>query len=175
MIFLTVGSNQPFDRLVRAVDEWCHKRGQSEVFGQILERGRYGYRPRNFDWVARLSPEEYLSKFKDARFVIAHAGMGSIITAMSLAKPIIVLPRRGHLKETRNDHQYGTVRRLVGQPGIYVAMAEEDLPELLDHVVPLSDTGIATGTLSAFADDCLIKGLRDFIHSGPADIRKTHR
>ena len=42
MIFLTIGSHEPFDRLVRYVDEWCAERGRDDaVFGQITKRAEY--------------------------------------------------------------------------------------------------------------------------------------
>ena len=37
--------------------------------------------------------------------VIAHDEMGSIITALEMGKPIVVMPRRAELGEHRNDHQ----------------------------------------------------------------------
>jgi UDP-N-acetylglucosamine transferase subunit ALG13 len=49
MIFLTVGTQFPFDRLVRAVDEAFDNGAiDEEVFAQI---GETSYRPRNFEQV----------------------------------------------------------------------------------------------------------------------------
>ena len=58
MIFLTVGTQLPFDRLVAAVDDWCAARGESDVFGQICDPGPDGYRPKHFEWVADLDPAD---------------------------------------------------------------------------------------------------------------------
>lgn len=162
MIFLTVGVSEPFDRLVRTVDFWCSSRGHTDVVGQITDRA--SYLPVRFGWIARLTPDEYLARITQARFVIAHAGMGSIISAMSLSKPIVLLPRRGHLSETRNDHQYATARRFIGTPGIFVAMSETELPDLLDRVFTLSNRNIETWQISPFASERLITSLREYIH-----------
>lgn len=108
MIFLTLGTQLPFDRLVRAVDEWCGARGRDDVFGQIADPGDTGYRPQHFDWVAHLPPEDYTTRFASARLIVAHAGMGSIITAMERGKPIVLMPRRADLGEHRNEHQLAT-------------------------------------------------------------------
>ena len=102
MIFVTVGAQMAFDRLVRTVDEWAATRGRKDVFAQI---GPTEWRPRHIEWVAFLPPEDFRKRVADATMVVAHAGMGSIITALELGKPILVMPRRGHLQETRNDHQ----------------------------------------------------------------------
>ena len=158
MIFLTVGTHEPFDRLVRAVDEWCAARGASdEVFGQITSRG--AYRPRNFEWTETLAPTRFEQCFARAQLIVAHAGMGTILTALSRGTPIIVLPRRGHLGETRNDHQFATAQHLRGRPGLSVALSEDDLGAQLD-----TRSASAADPISPFAEDALITTLRDFIH-----------
>ncbi|MCA8869086.1 MAG: hypothetical protein KDA67_10580 [Rhodobacteraceae bacterium] len=136
MIFLTIGTHEPFPRLVRAVDAWCAASGHGgDLFGQITDQGAAAYTPGNFKWVGRLTPQEYGDRISRADLIISHAGMGSIITALQLGKPIVVLPRRGHLRETRNDHQYATVQRLGNRPGIFVAEDETRLPVVLDQAV----------------------------------------
>ena len=164
MIFLTVGTHEPFDRLVRAVDDWCHARHFGDrVFGQITERARY--QPSSFEWKATLDPVDYHSRSRDAELIISHAGMGSIITALSLATPIVIVPRRGHLGETRNDHQVATAERFGIRPGIHMAAEVEELSTLLDGV--MSESGLATGSpIAAFAEGELTTAIRDFIFRG---------
>lgn len=136
MIFLTIGTHQPFPRLVRAVDAWCAASGRGgDLFGQITDEGATAYTPGNFKWVGRLAPDAFGDQMRRADLIISHAGMGSIITALQLGKPIVVLPRRGHLRETRNDHQYATVQRLGNRPGIFVAEDETRLPAVLDQAI----------------------------------------
>lgn len=161
MIFLTVGTQEPFDRLVHAVDEWCAARGRGDlVYGQITERA--SYLPGSFEWVSTLDADAYRTRCQDAAVIVSHAGMGSIITAMSLAKPIVVMPRRAHLGETRNDHQVATADRFGTQPGVHVASDVDELIELLDGC--LAEVGIGAGDpIPAFADEKLIKAIRDFI------------
>ena len=164
MIFLTVGTHEPFDRLVRSVDGWCAATGRgAEMFGQITDHA--GYRPSHFEAVASLEPAEYRRRFARADFVISHAGMGSIITALSMQKPIVILPRRGHLRETRNDHQFATMERFAGRPGIFAARDEHELPGLLAGAADGDATEM--GKLSQFGDGQLIEALRTFIQ-GPA-------
>jgi len=164
VIFLTVGTHEPFDRLVCCVDDWCAERGcGDEVFGQITARAEY--QPTHFQAVASLDPSAYQEKFNAADFIISHAGMGSIITALSMKKPIAVLPRRGHLQETRNDHQFATVQRFQSRGGIFAAQDEADLSKILNR---LADGNVTVGQgISSFADEQLIASVRDFIH-GPA-------
>ena len=83
-----------------------------------------------------VDPAEFRERVESASVVVAHAGMGSIITALELGKPIIVMPRRGDLGEHRNDHQLATARRFAEQGRIIVTFNERELLETLDqHVV----------------------------------------
>lgn len=160
LIFLTVGTHEPFDRLVRALDAWAAGSGRgAEIFGQIT--GRAGYCPAHFDWVPAMPPAEYRDRIATARLVVSHAGMGSILTAFAAGRPILVMPRRGHLGETRNDHQHDTVQALGARPGLHIAGDETDLGAALDR---LTGTGAAEPEpIGAYADDGLIGALRDLI------------
>lgn len=167
MIFLTVGTHEPFDRLVRCVDDWCAQSGQGDqVLGQITKRA--DYHPTRFKSVPALDPGAYRDQFAAADFIISHAGMGSIITALSLKKPIVILPRRGHLRETRNDHQFATMQRFRSRPGIWAAADEAELSEVLTQLTDAKAT--VDQEISPFADAQLIATLRDFIH-GSAQTR----
>ena len=131
MIFLTVGSHEPFDRLVRAVDGWCNDNPAIEVFGQITGKG--SYRPQHFQYADNLDIEAFDATMKRADFLVSHAGMGSIISALSLSKPIVVMPRKGSLQETRNDHQIATAAHLSGKKGIIVADDVQNLPAAISQ------------------------------------------
>ncbi len=164
MIFLTLGTQLPFDRLVRAVDEWCGARGRDDVFGQIADPGDTGYRPQHFDWVAHLPPEDYTTRFASARLIVAHAGMGSIITAMERGKPIVLMPRRADLGEHRNEHQLATARRFADRPGIHVVPDAAALARTLDRLS--EQAGPAPQPVSPFAEPRLIEAVRGMIR-GP--------
>jgi len=88
MIFVTVGAQMPFDRLVKTVDQWACERGRDDVFAQI---GMTDYRPSNIQWTDFLTAEEFKQRFEAANVIVAHAGTGSIITALQLGKPILIM------------------------------------------------------------------------------------
>ncbi len=171
MIFLTIGTHEPFDRLVRAVDDWygAAPRGMP-LFGQITAPGPDGYRPRNFEWVARLDPVAYADRMAAADLIVSHAGMGSIITALHLGKPIVIMPRRGHLNETRNDHQFTTVKMLGDRPGITVAQDETVLGPAMDRALAAL-SGPGAGRIPALADPGFTDALRAFL-TGQKDATK---
>ena len=122
MIFLATGHQTPFDRLVRAVDEWAQIDERTDIFGQI---GRGEYRPTRFPWVRFLSPREFHERVQEASAVVAHAGTGTIIEVLQCGKPLLVMPRRTRLNETRNDHQVATARHFE-QAGYLLTAADRD-------------------------------------------------
>src|ERR1700761_8685645 len=118
MIFVTVGTQLPFDRMIQAIDSWAAGRQFAEVFAQI---GPAKYRPKNLAWAEFLDANECRKKTEEADVVVAHAGMGSILTALELGRPVIVMPRLSVLGEHRNDHQLDTAKKLLAQGRIFVA------------------------------------------------------
>lgn len=127
MILLTIGTQLPFDRLVRAVDGAAPLLAMP-LFAQI---GRGQYRPQAMDYCESQPAEEFTRLFARAETIVAHAGIGTVLTAQKLHKPIIIFPRRAALGEHRNDHQLATCAQLEGRPGIHVAWTEDDLVRLL--------------------------------------------
>lgn len=156
MIFVTVGAQMSFDRMVRAVDDWAGRRGRQDVFAQI---GPTDWRPTHVTWTQFLEPPEFAERVKEAEVIIAHAGMGSIITAMTTGKPILVMPRRGDLRETRNDHQIATAKRFRELGRVAVAFDESELNERLDSLDELK----SDSCVGPWASDQLISSIRTFI------------
>jgi len=130
MILVTVGAQMPFPRLVDAVDAWAGENPGVEVLAQISDQTPP---PGNIDHVSLIGPDELRQRISDAQVVVAHAGMGTIITCLELATPLILLAREGSRRETRNDHQLGTARRFGEKPGIWIADSADDVAALLDR------------------------------------------
>ncbi|WP_296708800.1 glycosyltransferase [Rhodoblastus sp.] len=117
MIFLTVGTQLPFDRLIKLVDDLVPELDE-EVVGQI---GFGKYQPKNMHWTSSLTAVEFDKRAAEASVIVSHAGIGSVLTAKRFRKPIVVFPRAATLGEHRNDHQLATASLLFGRPGIYIA------------------------------------------------------
>lgn len=156
MIFVTVGAQMAFDRLVVGVNEWAAARRRQDVFAQI---GPSGYRPSHIAWTNFIDPVEFRIRVASASVIVAHAGMGSIITALEAGIPILVMPRRGHLSETRNDHQVATAERFLSLGRVAVAMDEHELPMKLDQLGSLT----ATTRIGSTASPELLTAVRTFI------------
>lgn len=159
MIFVTVGSDVPFDRLVKTVDAWAERTGRTDVFAQI---GDTAWKPSAIRYTNFLTPAEFTQNLNAARCVVAHAGMGTILSALQAGVPIIALPRRGHLGETRNDHQYATARYLAAAQKITVAMDETELAAMLDGI----DGTPVSAQIGSSASPELVTAIAHFIHYG---------
>ncbi len=139
MIFATIGTQAPFDRFVKILDELC-KNIDEEIVCQTIQTN---YQAQNIKTVDFLPPDEFDQYFKRARLIIAHAGMGTIISALRQKKPIIIVPRLASLKEHRNDHQMATAMRMHELGYVYVAYDKTQLEELINQkdLKPLKDIG----------------------------------
>jgi len=162
MIFVTVGTDAPFDRLITTVDRWAGESGRTDIVAQI---GRSDLRPRFLRATQFLDPPQFAEHFSSAEFVIAHAGMGTILSALRFGKPLIVMPRRATLGEQRNEHQFATASRLAELGKVTVAFNEIELADRLRS----ADTIRAAEKIGAYAEPRLLDGIREFIR-GPRRI-----
>lgn len=155
MIFVTIGSVFPFDRLIRAADEWAATRQDREILAQI---GEGSYEPRHMRWVRRLDQDAFLATAERARLIVAHAGMGSVITASRMGKPIVILPRLRERGEHNTDHQVDTANWLKSRPGIHVAADETALAGTIETALAEPAGGIET--LPPHAPEAFIARIR---------------
>lgn len=156
MIFVTVGEQLPFDRLIKLIDQW-NTSSRQDVFAQI---GRSKLKPSHIAYQDFLSPEDFADKFQTAELIIAHAGMGTIITALEMGKPLLVMPRQASKGEHRNDHQFATAKRFTNR-GISVAL---DDAELIHHLTCLEVTKVLSkNNAYASRSSNLINTIRGFV------------
>lgn len=158
MIFVTVGGQLPFDRLIRIIDAWVAETGRDDVFCQI---GDAEFEPEHAAFARFLSPEDFSAKLDAADVLISHAGMGTIISTLQLGKPMIVFPRQAELGEHRNDHQIATAEAFKHLGDIPIAMNDDELRETLVSIDQLR----AAPRIGAAASEPLINAIREFIEA----------
>lgn len=132
MIFVTVGTQLSFDRLVKNVEKWALDSSYTDIVFQV---GENGYQPSVgivHEFVSGQKADEYFNK---ADVIIGHAGMGTILSCLSEAKPLVVMPRLYSLGEHRNDHQLATFSKFVEQPGLFAAEDETKLSEAIEQAL----------------------------------------
>lgn len=124
MIFATVGSMFPFDRLVETFDAWALAHSDEETLIQI---GDGKYLPKHTQWVRRLDNDPFDAAVARAALIVGHAGIGTMFKALEYGKPIVVVPRYARFKEHTTDHQLHTADWLSAKPGIIVCSKDDDL------------------------------------------------
>ncbi len=152
MILVTVGTNEaPFDRLLEAVQR------MSTTEEIVVQYGSSAIRPanagRSYDF---LLFDDLVREMRDARVVVTHAGIGSIMTALSCGKRPVVAARLVSYREAVDDHQLPVARRLEAA-GLVTLV--EDLSRLDDAVAQAG----AEVDVSLGADERLVSELRDYV------------
>lgn len=153
MIFVTVGTGpQGFDRLVRGVDAIAPEL-EEPIRAQV---GRGEYVPENLDWFRFTSEEAIHELYRAATVIVAHAGAGTLLTALSYEKPIVVFPRREHHNEHNDDHQVELADALRERPDVFVVTDTDELKLAVERARSQSGSSV-TG------DDSLVRFLRTYI------------
>jgi len=156
MIFVTVGTDLPFDRMLKVIDAWAGERGRADVFAQI---GEGGWKPSHIEHSEFLQPPDFKKRFNEASLIISHAGMGTILSALFYGKPILVMPKRASLGEHRNEHQMATAKRMSESGLVSMAADEAELRFMLDRLDELP----VGRRIGPHAGPDLTGRLRDFI------------
>jgi UDP-N-acetylglucosamine transferase subunit ALG13 len=107
MIFVTIGTSEPFDRLLRALPA-----GEERL---VVQAGRSRVRPEGAEIVDFMGFDAVDRLMREARVIVMHAGVGSVLTAVRNGKVPIVVPRLARHGEAVDDHQVEFARRLNGQ------------------------------------------------------------
>ena len=156
MIFITVGTQLPFDRLICKLDDFF-KDSNEDVFAQI---GPSEKSPKNIDYTDFVKPSDIDNLYENSCLVIAHAGMGSILTALKYKKPILIIPRKASLGEHRNEHQLATANWVKDLSGVFVAMDEIEMIDILKE----KDKLLSGVKINPNAEEQLISFIKSFIN-----------
>ena len=152
MIFVTIGATKRgFDRLIKEMDGIA-KRINEEVVMQI---GETTYEPKNaeyFDFMPRNKIEELC---KNARIVVCHAGVGTIITALQYNKPTILVPRMKKNGEAFDNHQLQIANELEKEG---IATVVYDIKNLESAIKNVSGNPITFKS-----ENTLVKKLKEYL------------
>ena len=130
MIFVAVGTQFSFNRLIEYMDDWATEHDE-KVIAQISDGS---YTPKNIEWERFLNGEQYNKNINEASVFVSHAGMGNIISAREQNTPIIVMNRQFKLGEHRNDHQADGLKWMEKLDGVYTASTQQELNQHLSHI-----------------------------------------
>lgn len=131
MIFITLGTqDKHFDRLLNAVYKL---ETDEKIVAQIGSTEFKSSKPEEkFEIHKFLSNEEFEKYMDEARVVITHAGVGTIIYGLKKHKKMIVAARLKKYGEHVNDHQLQILQTFASEGYIIPLENFDDLPKLLE-------------------------------------------
>lgn len=133
MIFVILGTqDKTFPRLLEAIDKQIENGNiKDKVIAQV---GSTKYESNNMKIVDFMPVEEFNKYIDDADFIITHAGVGTILTALNKNKKIIAAPRLKKYGEHVNDHQIQIVEKF-SEEGYVIPLEDFDkFDEALEKV-----------------------------------------
>lgn len=160
MIFVTVGTQLAFPRLMQTVAAFAADNPGQTI---VAQTGPDATEYAGIECHQTLSMAAMAKRVEQADVVVAHAGMGTILSALAVNTPVIVMPRRVSFGEHRNDHQTATAERLKSLPGLTVAVDAVALRQLLD-----ARAWVRTSAASPTAPAAMIANVSRFIQEGVA-------
>ncbi|MVN22037.1 glycosyltransferase [Mucilaginibacter arboris] len=158
MIFVTTGTQEPFDRLIKAIDEIAPMLSGDTIIAQATLQTYSVLNIKIFDFI---NPSKFNDLFKQADLIVSHAGMGTIISALQIEKPIIIMPRLLKYGEHRNGHQLATAKKFKELNYLHVADNEKELQQILLNTTREKLTSMHK--LGTFASESLINSLSNYI------------
>lgn len=134
MIFVSLGTqDKPFKRLI----DYCENLNLDEEI--IVQVGLTEYQSDKLKIKYFLNADEFNQYINDARIVITHGGVGTIINALKKHKKIIACPRLAKYHEHHNDHQLEIIEEF-SKDGYLKALGENDdllaLIKSMDDFIP---------------------------------------
>ena len=129
MILVCLSSSAfPFKRLVSCIDT-LSKHFDDEI---MLQEGRSHDKPvsSKVKRVGFIPIDEFDGLCKEARLVISQAGVGVLISCLSVGTPLIMVPRSAKYEETGTNHQFEMheiVKRLGVEKQVVVVQDEDQL------------------------------------------------
>ncbi len=127
MIFVTLGTqDKKFKRLLDAVEKLDI---DEKIVAQI---GSTDFKSEKMELHKFMSKDEFDNYMKEARIIITHAGVGTIIEGLKLHKKMIVSARKKEYKEHVSNHQE-QILRLFSEDGYILALDNfDDLEKLIN-------------------------------------------
>lgn len=134
MIYVTVGTMYlDFARLINKMDAIA-ERTEEQV---IIQTGLGPTKPRHCEHFDFRPRAEALHLQRNARVIVAHAGIGAVLDALSVKRPFIVVPRLNRFAEHNNDHQMDLAQAVEIRKWGRAIINIDDLDEAIATPLPV--------------------------------------
>jgi UDP-N-acetylglucosamine transferase subunit ALG13 len=140
-----------FERLVKEMDEIAAKI-KEDVIMQIAGTK---YSPKNAKHFSFATEQEIKELCRQARVVVTHGGVGTILDVLQVGTPVVVVPRLRKHGEVIDDHQLFFVQELEKQRKVIAVYDVERLEEVL--------LKLDTSKIEIVRDRRLVNALKGYI------------
>ena len=124
MIFVSVGTQLPFDRLLQLIEGVARELSVDEPI--ICQSGPSEFVSTIMTVKKFIDEDEYNAYLSESRLFIGHAGMGSIIKCLDFGVEAVLLARDASLGEHRNNHQFSTCEAFSNVSNVVYMTKEEE-------------------------------------------------
>ena len=156
MIFVILGTQKfQFNRLLLTLDDCVSKGKINEEI--VAQTGNSDYEPHHFKCYPFLGKDEFESYIAKADIIITHGGVGSIMTALSKEKPVIVFPRLAKYHEHVDDNQTEIASVFDAKGYVLLCRDSDDLAQCIEKAKRYTFARYVsqTGTIVNFIEDFL--------------------
>lgn len=124
MILITLGTqDKSFHRLLEIIEKQINLKNINEKV--IVQAGYTKFESPNMEIFDLIDMDKFNNYLKEARIIITHGGVGSILTGLKYNKKIIAVARLKKHKEHTNDHQKQIID-IMYKDGYILKYDEED-------------------------------------------------
>lgn len=156
MILVLLGTqNNDFTRLLREVQNNIDNGIIKEDV--VVQAGSTKFESKDMKIFSLVPTDELLKLQEQARIIITHGGVGSIISSIKLGKKVIAIPRLAKYGEHVNDHQIQIVESFANNGLIKGIFDIEKIGETLEKIESFSPTVFKSNT------ENMIKIIENFI------------
>lgn len=147
MILVMLGTQKnDFSRLLKEIEK-CIEEGIIKE-NVVVQAGATKYKTDKMQIFDLIAKEELDKKKEEARIIITHGGVGSIVGALKMKKKIIAVPRLKEYGEHVNDHQKQIVENFDKQGYIKGVFEVRNLKKALQEIENFTPKEFVSNTKS---------------------------
>lgn len=140
-ILVTIGSmvEKKFTRLFTIIDELCEE-GVLDGTQVTAQEGFDNYQSTRFCCFDMMPNEAFKQLIDQCDLIIAHAGIGTVISCIKKGKKVIIFPRMAKYDEHYDDHQLELAELFTKKGYVLQARTKEELKlciQNLDSFIPV--------------------------------------
>lgn len=131
MILIVLGTQKfQLNRLLEKMDELVADGTiTQEVYAQI---GYSDYIPQHYEFTQFMDKDLFEQKISECEILVAHSGVGTIISGLNHRKPVIVFPRLVKYNEHVDDHQLEIAQSFSEQNFVLTCDTADKLADMID-------------------------------------------